>query len=232
MSDLWRRFKRDYLPYPFVYLVKIYLRLLLRTCRIEIRGFEQFVEKASKERCILTLWHNRLSIISEVLYRYAPQFIYCAVISRSRDGELLAILANSYKEGRTLRVPHDARHHALGKMISQLKHQNEVLVVTPDGPRGPRYKVKPGIIAAAEESTAAIVPFSWSANRFWQLSSWDKMLFPKPFSHVVICFGEPVYVKEGKETLAESALRVQERLLELDEECCRAISTIKNTWPK
>lgn len=194
IKEYWIYVKRNWLSYPFVYLAKAFLRLVLFTCRIEVQGVEELKRVASQDRCILMLWHNRLTILPEILLKNAPQFIYCAFVSNSRDGELLAILANSYKHGRTLRVPHNARHQALSQMIKQLKQNHEVMIVTPDGPRGPRYQVKPGIVVAAQESSAYIIPFSWSANNFWQLKSWDQLRFPKPFTRIQATFGAPILI--------------------------------------
>lgn len=160
------------------------------------------------------LWHNRLLIISEILNKHAPQFIYRAVISNSRDGELLAILANSYSAGRTLRVPHNARYQALQQMISHLKSHNDILIITPDGPRGPRYKVKPGIAIAAHESQADVIPLSWTANRYWQLNTWDQMMIPKPFSHIEVKFDQALKC-DTNESKTESIL-LQKYLKELD----------------
>jgi len=178
---------------------------------------ERFSEIASKERCILMLWHNRLVIMPEFLRKYAPQFIFCAIISKSRDGELLANVAQSYSSGRTLRVPHNARHHALSKMITQLKQNKEVMVVTPDGPKGPAFHVKPGVVLAAREAPAAIIPFTWSAQRYWQLDTWDKMIIPKPFTKITAKFGDPIHVKKGNGSkIEEEIVRLETLLKNLD----------------
>lgn len=209
IKEYWIYVKRRWLSRPLVYLAKAFLRLVLFTCRIEVQGIEGLTRTAANDRCILMLWHNRLTILPEILLKHAPQFIYCAFISNSRDGELLAILANSYKSGRTLRVPHNARHQALSQMIKQLKQNHEVMIMTPDGPRGPRYQVKPGVVMAAQESSAYIIPFSWSANRFWQLKSWDQLRFPKPFTRIQAVFGTPIQIdpslslEEGSEHLQD-----------------------------
>jgi hypothetical protein len=194
LKEIWNNIKHNYLPYPFAYLAKGLLRLLMFTCRVEIRGLPQFIRTAADGKCILMLWHNRLALVPEIMNRFAPQFIYRAFISKSRDGEPLAILANSYSCGRTLRVPHNARHQALSQMINLLKSSNEIMVVTPDGPRGPLYQIKPGIIVAAKEAAARIIPFSWRASRYWELGTWDKFMLPKPFSRIVVTIGDPIFL--------------------------------------
>lgn len=209
-----RKYKRLTLSYFYAYTGKFFIRLLLWTCRIEVKGIEQFVSLASKERCILMLWHNRLALVSEILNRYAPQFIYSAFISKSRDGDPLAVLAHSYKIGKVIRVPHDARHQALKKVILSLKNSREIIVITPDGPRGPCYQVKPGIALAAKEADAAIVPFSWTADRYWELKTWDKFRLPKPWSKIVVNIGQPIRTNE--EEIQELTHRLQQTLQSID----------------
>jgi lysophospholipid acyltransferase (LPLAT)-like uncharacterized protein len=192
LKHQWKKIKRGLLSYSYAYVGKYLLRVLFWTCRTKIEGIERFVKHASEEKCILMLWHNRLSMVAEILNKHAPQFIYTAFISKSRDGEPLAILASSYKSGKTIRVPHNARHRALKQVIVSLKTHQEVIVITPDGPRGPRYQVKPGIALAAKETQATIVPFSWKADRYWELKTWDGLRFPKPFANIQVVLGEPI----------------------------------------
>jgi lysophospholipid acyltransferase (LPLAT)-like uncharacterized protein len=212
LKKLWLKIKMQGLPYLIAYFARIFIRILLATCRIKIKGLEQFIDVATKQACILMLWHNRLALISEILFNCAPQFVYAAFISKSRDGEPLAILAQSYPCGKAIRVPHNARYYALNKMIQHLKDR-EIILITPDGPRGPRYVVKPGIIIAAKESAANIVPFHWEAGSFWRLNTWDKMMIPKPFSTISISFGDPIALtKDAGRTLEEEISLLQSSL--------------------
>jgi hypothetical protein len=232
-DSLMRRFKRHFLIFPLVYLVKALLRVLVATCRVEIEGLDLFKKSASPKKYILMLWHNRLLILPEVLSVNVPQFIYRAVISKSRDGELLSILVSSYALGRTLRVPHHARHRALVEMINQLKNSQDVIILTPDGPRGPRYRIKPGIAMAAKMSGAHVVPITWSSNRFWQLKTWDKLIIPMPFSRIRVMVGEPIMLaKDSNKTVNEELAILEEALLKLDAEACKAITPDETLWPR
>ncbi len=228
----WEFCKRYGFLYPAVYLAKAILKAILKTCTIHITGFENFVDTPSEKPRILMLWHNRLVILPEILHTYAPQYIYRAVISKSKDGELLAILAHSYAVGRTLRVAHNARYQALSQIISQLQQGGEVIILTPDGPRGPRYRLKPGIALAAKKGGALVVPFTWSASAFWQLKSWDKLIVPKPFSTVHITFGEPVDLQKEPERSVEGDLKELEKAMhELDSVTCARVTPDTSLWP-
>lgn len=189
-------FQKSILPFLVARLGQMGMRLLLKTCQLEVKGLEHFHAIAEKERCILMLWHNRLAMAPFILYRYAPQFIYAAFVSKSRDGELISAVVHSYKAGRTIRVPHNSRHQALKEVIQNLKEKKEVIIITPDGPRGPRYEMKPGIALAAKETEAFVVPLNWTSSKMWELKTWDKLRIPKPFSKITISFEPPLQFKE------------------------------------
>lgn len=142
------------------------------------------------------LWHNRLTAVAQVLETYAEQFTYVAFVSKSRDGEIVAAFTESYEAGRTIRVPHNRRDGALKAMVNHLKNTGDIIMITPDGPKGPPNEVKPGVLFAALETGAPIIPFSWTASRFWKMPTWDGLLLPKPFSTIHVNFGAPIQVDE------------------------------------
>lgn len=169
-------------------LIKRLLQLLIKTCRIQIEGLNQFCELVSTERCILMLWHNRLAPALFILSQYTPQIRYAALVSGSRDGDILSNIIHSYQNGNTIRVPHLDRYQALRRVISQVEEQKQVVVITPDGPRGPCYEIKPGIAVAALKTQAHIVSLNWEANDYWELKTWDKFRLPKPFTTLYVTF--------------------------------------------
>jgi lysophospholipid acyltransferase (LPLAT)-like uncharacterized protein len=195
LKSRWRKWKHTFSSYFLAYASKYIIKFLLLTCKMSIEGLERFAACVPKEKCIIMLWHNRLALVPEILYRYAPQFIYTALISNSQDGDPLAILAHSYSSGRTIRAPHNARHFALKKLIYNLKAKGEIIIITPDGPRGPRYKIKPGILLAAQETQATLIPLSWTADRYWEFNTWDRFRLPKPFSTIRVELGEPFKIE-------------------------------------
>jgi lysophospholipid acyltransferase (LPLAT)-like uncharacterized protein len=173
-------------------LINWFLRLLMKTCLFKIEGLDKFIELATKEKCILMLWHNRIIPILHILSTFAPKNRYAALVSASRDGDILSNIIEAHKNANTIRVPHHARHQALRTFIKRLERHKQVVVITPDGPRGPCYEVKPGIAVAALETGAYIIPLNWEANHFWQFRTWDKLRLPKPFSTLHVTFGPPV----------------------------------------
>ena len=84
-----------------------------------------------------------------------------------------------------------------------------------DGPRGPRYEVKPGPVILAKKTGNPIIPFVFEPRRFWTLKSWDKMQIPWPFTRTLLVIGEPIYVDAQADDAAVE-LKVQELQFELD----------------
>lgn len=201
------------LPFLVATLGQGLIRLLLWTCRWEVKGLQDFKEVATHHKCILMLWHNCLTITPSILYKFAPDFIYAALVSNSRDGHLIAAVIHSYQAGRTILVPHNARYQALKKVTRHLEEKKEVVIITPDGPRGPCYQIKPGVAIAARETAAHVVPLTWTATRMWKLNTWDKLKIPKPFSTIQVSFEKAiVFTKDSNLTLKQAQDILQEAL--------------------
>jgi len=87
--------------------------------------------------------------------------------------------------------------------------------ITPDGPRGPRYRVQNGIIELARRTGMSIIPLTFNASRKKIFRSWDRFLLPYPFSRGVFIWGKPLFVprhldgdaREQKRLLLERRLR-------------------------
>lgn len=197
--ELWYSFKRDILPYPLGFIGKYGIKLILRSCKVEVYGLDH-LEKMGKQKCVMIFWHNRMTVMCEFFHRYFPDRDYAVLLSKSRDGEPIAHVIRKYARGSCIRVAHNARHQALREAIDYLNETQGVLLVTPDGPKGPCYKMKPGALLAAKKANAPIVTFSWEANRYWELKSWDKLRFPKPFSTIKMTLSEPVHLDSSLNT--------------------------------
>lgn len=218
----WLTFKRKWLPLVVAYAGQGLFNLLMKTCTISARGHDHFLKAAESGKCILILWHNRLGPMVEFLKIYGPKFTYGALISKSRDGDLLAKLVNRYApQGRAIRVAHNAKHQALRDVIQQLNSdENIIILITPDGPRGPRHKIKPGVVLAAKAAEAKIIPMTWTADRFWELNSWDKFCIPKPFAKIQVSFGEAVEIPQNDIESPEYHQELLERrMLDLESFC-------------
>jgi len=131
------------------------------------------------------------------------------LISPSVDGELGAMMVRRFG-GQVIRG--SSTHtgaRALRDYYQALTRDSVSPVITPDGPRGPRFKFKPGALLLAQMSGRPILPMSYAASRAW-LIKWDKFVIPVPFARIAIAIGPPCYVP--RVTNAAQLARWQERM--------------------
>jgi lysophospholipid acyltransferase (LPLAT)-like uncharacterized protein len=114
-----------------------------------------------------------------------------AVISQSRDGTRAAAVAQRWGHAVILGSSTRGGAPALRACIRELRKGGNI-VITPDGPRGPREIVKKGVAQIALLSGAGVIPVSVKPENAWRLKSWDRFMIPKPFSRVTIRLGEPL----------------------------------------
>jgi len=112
---------------------------------------------------------------------------------------------------------------ALLTMRKTIEKEQCHLAITPDGPRGPIWKVKLGVISVASMTGAPIIPVAFGYERSWSVKSWDKMIIPKPGTRGRLIGGNPFFVPKNisAEELTEYALRLEEELNRLKEVASR-----------
>lgn len=163
------------------------LEALLGTVSFEVRGEDrrERLERAG-EAPIYVLWHGRL--LPSVYYHRGREIT--ALVSRSEDGEYIARLLRRWGY-RTVRGSSSrGGGSALRRMVREGR-AGRALAFTPDGPRGPRERMKPGVLAAARLTGQPVLPLAAGADRAWWFGSWDRFLVPKPFARVRLAYGEP-----------------------------------------
>jgi lysophospholipid acyltransferase (LPLAT)-like uncharacterized protein len=187
------------------------VRVLAASWRIELTHEERWrVLHQAKRPLVFLLWHEGLL---PLLWQHRNQGV-AIVVSEAREGQYLSDLAATlgYRAVRGSSTRGGAR--ALLGAVRELQAGGSV-AFTPDGPRGPRRELKPGVVAAARRGNGTIVPIHAEADRAWRLHSWDRFMIPKPFARVRITYGRPFEVAEGELGLAEGLARAAEGLDEV-----------------
>jgi lysophospholipid acyltransferase (LPLAT)-like uncharacterized protein len=162
------------------------------------------------ERFLYAFWHEDLLVPSH-RYGWTPTKV---LISQHADGELIAQtcrhLGLGVVRGSTTRGGVGALREILA--LKKQKH----IVVTPDGPRGPRRQVQPGLTFLASRTGLPLVPCGFGYRRAWRLNSWDRFAVPVPFSPVVLVTGEPIRLGPdlGRDALERERIRVESAMLE------------------
>ncbi len=168
---------------------------LCKTLRFRIRLANLNSEKdLGDAQFIIALWHNRT---------FVPCYIYnklmhsnrkmCMITSASKDGALLTTVANDFGMITVRGSSHRRGARAFVEALKALK-DGYCMCIAPDGPKGPKYRCKPGAVKLAAHSGVPLVPVSLSFSNYWRIKSWDGYIIPKPFSKVEFQWGEFIHI--------------------------------------
>jgi lysophospholipid acyltransferase (LPLAT)-like uncharacterized protein len=158
---------------------------------------------------IYALWHENFLI---PIVRFGNPGV-AALVSRHADGELLGTLI-----GPTgMRVVRGSTNRGGVAAVREMLRSDagrRHLAVTPDGPRGPRRTVQPGVVYLASRTGMRIIPIGVGHSRPWRMKSWDAFAIPRPFSRVRCLFGDPMIVPPdlSAESLTPHISRLQAEL--------------------
>ena len=199
------------------------VRMWFDTCRVTIIDEEIYRDYIyGNKPVVVGTWH-RASVFFLYYFGHLRPMI---MISQSKDGEILAQFAahlgvipvrgSSGKGGRD----------AFERMKEHLKTGGSKCATVLDGPQGPAYVAKKGMIVLSKLTGAPFVPAIWSATRTLTLrNSWDRMILPLPWSRVYIAGGDPIHIPanstneevENYRKLVEN--RLNNMMAELDRRC-------------
>lgn len=179
------------------------MNFISKTWRINIEG------EIPSENGIVVFWHGKMLPAWKVLSKDHP----IAVVSQSKDGEILSALlkkwgfellrGSSSKDGKKI----------LEKLI--LTASSKLILMTPDGPRGPRESMKAGAVIAAQRANAPLFLCGiLIKNKKIFKKSWDLFEFPLPFTKIIVKYSKPFYIVNYDERhLTESKISEMENAL-------------------
>ncbi|MER3430694.1 MAG: hypothetical protein C4325_08940 [Blastocatellia bacterium] len=186
------------------------IRLIGLTLRFECEGEENLRRAESSGPVIFSIWHNR--IFGGIYYLRNRRI--AVMTSESFDGEYIARFITRFGFGAVRGSSTRGGVRALVQM-ARLMRKDVPMAFTVDGPRGPKYKVKPGPILLARKTGRPIIPLSFEYRNRLELGSWDQMQIPLPFSRVRAYFAEPIFVPyEADEVAAEAKLKELQQSLD------------------
>jgi lysophospholipid acyltransferase (LPLAT)-like uncharacterized protein len=174
------------------YFLTLAIRLYLKTLRVQTFGKDRTIQELSTSATgfVFLFWHD--SILLAPLLEWATVFRPISVfISYSRDGDIATEIGKQFSNVGVIRVKHNSRAAALVEGCRLLNNRHGLLV-TPDGPRGPRHQIKPGALFACQKCGASVIPVIYAASSQYTLSSWDRFRIPLPFSRVLVSVLEPI----------------------------------------
>lgn len=161
---------------------------------------------------IFCFWHSNLLPITYA-YRNTGK---TAVVSESKDGRRAAAVASLWKTNIIFGSSSHGGFNAFRQCIKTLD-LNKSVAITPDGPRGPKEIVKPGIAQIAILSKAPVITITASVKNAWYLKSWDRFMIPKPFTRINFIIGDPIRFTPNNDTedsVEKLRLLIQQRLID------------------
>ena len=161
---------------PLGYMI---MRILWYTSRKSFHIEGEFTQ----EQHIYVCWHGEL-FMSPQAYRYLHKTQQAsAMISHHFDGELIAKVYNFLKIDAIRGSGRKGAKEVFLKAFRAMKEGRELLI-TPDGPRGPRHHMYDGAVGLAVKGQKPVCMINFTCSSYWQLKSWDKFVIPKPFSKI------------------------------------------------
>jgi lysophospholipid acyltransferase (LPLAT)-like uncharacterized protein len=138
---------------------------------------------------------------------------YSCLVSMSRDGDILAEILTLWRyrviRGSSSRGGKEAR-----RIMEDEVRSGNVLVMTPDGPRGPRIEMKMGAVRTAQKTGAPLLPVRFFVRRSFILKSWDRFEIPAPFARITVRYLEPQLIDRALEgsTLTERKHMIERKM--------------------
>jgi lysophospholipid acyltransferase (LPLAT)-like uncharacterized protein len=197
------------------------LRMLLGSLRVTVSGEEDANALCDDHPSVVFCsWHNQL-LYPTYRRRHTHGVV---VISQHADGELIARVAQRLGPGVVRGSTTRGGARALVQLV-RLARDGYDIGITPDGPRGPRYIVQPGVVYIAQKAGAPVVPMGFASERYWEFRSWDRFRVPKPWSRAHLAYGEPIHVPKDLDDASVEAwrLRVQAGLMAVTRQAQEAV---------
>ena len=192
------------------------------TMRRETRGHETIdAFYRSGGHIILAFWHAQQLMIP-IGYRGTGAHV---LISQHGDGEIIARIIARFGHQAVRGSSTRGGAGALRALI-KLGRAGKDLVVTPDGPKGPRQVAKLGVVQLAKATGLPIVPLAFACSTKQLFSSWDQFMVPYPFSRGLFLYGKPMFVSRNRDDVALEVdrLGLETELNRLTHEAQRAVA--------
>ena len=210
---MFKRFMRSHaVQITLGWIVAAWMTLVKYTTRWDVTGMERVQPIINEGKGFIALtWHSRFMMLTSA-WKKEWQLPY-VLISRSRDGAIVAhtshflglkTIRGSAKKAKSKLIKGGTK---AGLEVVDAIEAGGCIVITPDGPRGPRQRLGDGPVRLAKLTGAVIAPCTFAIKNRKQFDSWDKFVLPLPFSKGRIIWGTPVRVpKDANDSQIESII--------------------------
>jgi lysophospholipid acyltransferase (LPLAT)-like uncharacterized protein len=191
------------------HILGAYLAFIARTTRWRLLGAgPALAEVAAGRPLVIAFWHERLPVIPALLRlaiqeeKAVAQLVPHVLVSQHRDGRFIGNAVSRFGVRMVYGSSTRGGREAMAELVRVLRGGDPVLI-TPDGPRGPRRQAALGVALLAALSGVPVLPIGAATSRHKRLRSWDRMMLPLPFGRGVVTCGPLIHVPRNG---AEAAL--------------------------
>lgn len=187
----------------FLYLLA---QMTRKFSRFQVSGLENLAAaQASGQPLVFSAWHGMTMMLVGKISDWFDTSRIVLLMPDDWRGESLKVFAQKmgaqpYPMNLEQRDNMATARH-LVNLVRQVK-AGKHCYITPDGPDGPGYVIKPGVAFIAQKAQGLILPFGAYARDGYRLSRWDTYVVPYPFSRISIHIGAPLEVAKGVELTA------------------------------
>jgi lysophospholipid acyltransferase (LPLAT)-like uncharacterized protein len=169
------------------------LDALMLSTRVAVENEAVYRDEWAAGRPVLFIcWHGRLLPLGHV---HRGQGVV-GLASRSADGEYISRLLQHWGF-EMVRGSSSRGGDVAFRELVRLVRGGRSVAITPDGPRGPREKIKPGVLQLAQLTGAPVIPVMATADRAWWFGGWDRFMVPKPFARLRVAYGAGLRIERG-----------------------------------
>lgn len=210
----------NFLTRLFAFLFNLCQKLTCGLNKLSTTRADIFKKYAEQGRNIFAFWHSRLFYLVYYYAKTVKKRKVSILVSMSKDGDYGVALVRKLKQDAVRGSTSKGGPQAM-RMLAERAAAGNNLAITPDGPRGPAFKVNEGIIRLAQLTGSRIIPVSYQATRKRQLKSWDGFIVVKPFGRVHLAFAEPMQIPRNADPDEVETYRkeLEDTLHELDRIC-------------
>ena len=220
-SRSWRRGRRALGAALAALCGPLLLRIFARTWRPQIVGKDNIeAARGPGGGFLLALWHGRM-LVGVPYHRELEMEV---LVSPSGDGDISERLLKAFGYSIIRGSSSRGGARALREMLRAMA-AGRVLVLTPDGPRGPQHSMNDGVAWLARATGYAILPAGFVCDRAWRARSWDRFTVPKLGARVALVYGEPLVVSRqasGAELTAASE-ELRARIIQAERTGCELL---------
>ena len=212
-----------YLGFPIGLGMYSYMKLLHMTLKVTVTG-----PSPPKEAVIFTKWHQNIPFF--VMYNGTFHRALLTGNSPYMEPVILMIAMQGMKILRGGSKEHRNEHQSAIELMSEEIVQNKnSVVIAIDGPEGPIYEPKRGFLDLAKATGAKVVPMVYTCKHGKPSTlRWDRILWPRPFDHVLVQYGDPFQYDPHKST-EEQLVKYKEIMMKLDQDCRSKMKEMSST---